>query len=235
MTGEARVCVCGWVVCCTQAIAFRNLKYSIPGAKKGDEPKQILKGLNGHFQAGEMTALMGPRCAPPSCAQFLHLSSLSALRNRRRGRDGTGVSEAAERQETTSPPPSLHRLPPAHPACFGCGGCSGAGKTTLLDIISGRKTYGTVEGEVLLGGRKPTPAVQRHQMGYVEQFDTLVATLSVRDMLLYTSELKRPMVRVALPVLRRGGCLAPTAMCFAPASTGVLSHMRYSDEKSCES
>jgi len=74
---------------------------------------------------------------------------------------------------------------------------SGAGKTTLLDIISGRKTYGTVEGAVLLGGRKPTPAVQRHQMGYVEQFDALVSTLSVRDMLLYTSELKRPMVRAS--------------------------------------
>lgn len=31
-------------------------------------------------------------------------------------------------------------------------------------------------------------------MGYVEQFDTLVGTLTVRDMLLYTAELKRPQV-----------------------------------------
>jgi len=71
-------------------------------------------------------------------------------------------------------------------------GASGSGKTTLLDVLSGRKTVGTVEGDILLGSAKPTRTQLRHEMGYVEQFDTLVPTLTVEEMLMYTAELKRP-------------------------------------------
>eukprot|EP00240_Pyramimonas_obovata_P000614 CAMPEP_0118936882 /NCGR_PEP_ID=MMETSP1169-20130426/20820_1 /TAXON_ID=36882 /ORGANISM="Pyramimonas obovata, Strain CCMP722" /LENGTH=576 /DNA_ID=CAMNT_0006880313 /DNA_START=154 /DNA_END=1881 /DNA_ORIENTATION=+ len=72
-------------------------------------------------------------------------------------------------------------------------GASGAGKTTLLDVLAGRKTVGTLKGEILLGSSKPTRNQLRHEMGYVEQFDTLVPTLTVQEMLMYTAELKRPM------------------------------------------
>mmetsp|Transcript_34646 Transcript_34646/g.48022 ORF Transcript_34646/g.48022 Transcript_34646/m.48022 type:complete len:603 (+) Transcript_34646:280-2088(+) len=73
-------------------------------------------------------------------------------------------------------------------------GPSGGGKTSLMDIIAGRKTTGNIEGDIYLGGVKPKKSQLRHQMGYVEQFDTLVATLTVKEMLLYTAELKRPQV-----------------------------------------
>ena len=31
-------------------------------------------------------------------------------------------------------------------------GVSGAGKTTLMDVLSGRKTGGTIQGEIRIGG-----------------------------------------------------------------------------------
>lgn len=71
-------------------------------------------------------------------------------------------------------------------------GPSGSGKTTLLDNLSGRKTVGNLEGAVAFAGNKPTPQFLRRFTGYVEQFDTLLPTLTVQEMLMYTAELKRP-------------------------------------------
>ena len=71
-------------------------------------------------------------------------------------------------------------------------GPSGSGKTTLLDVLAGRKTQGTIEGEVLFASQKPTINFIRRFTGYVEQFDTLLDILTVREMLLYTAEMKRP-------------------------------------------
>ncbi|KAL4428045.1 hypothetical protein ABPG75_002134 [Micractinium tetrahymenae] len=71
-------------------------------------------------------------------------------------------------------------------------GPSGSGKTTLLDCLSGRKTVGHLDGAVAFAGNKPTPQFLRRFTGYVEQFDTLLPTLTVHEMLMYTAELKRP-------------------------------------------
>ena len=71
-------------------------------------------------------------------------------------------------------------------------GPSGSGKTTLLDILAGRKSAGKIEGDVLYAGQKPSRSALRHLTGYVEQFDTLVGELTVRQMLFYTAELKLP-------------------------------------------
>ncbi|GFR47309.1 hypothetical protein Agub_g8996 [Astrephomene gubernaculifera] len=70
-------------------------------------------------------------------------------------------------------------------------GPSGSGKTTLLDVLAGRKNAGLTEGTVAFAGQKPTPQFLRRYTGYVEQFDTLLGTLTVYEMLLYTAELKR--------------------------------------------
>ncbi|GIL50638.1 hypothetical protein Vafri_6770 [Volvox africanus] len=72
-------------------------------------------------------------------------------------------------------------------------GPSGSGKTTFLDLLSGRKTQGAMTGTLLFGADVPTKAFLRRYTGYVEQFDTLVDTLTVYEMLLYTAELKRPL------------------------------------------
>ena len=49
--------------------------------------------------------------------------------------------------------------------------CSGAGKTTLLDVIAGRKTIGTVEGDILVNGHPKDQRTWSRVMGYVEQTD----------------------------------------------------------------
>ncbi|PNW87919.1 hypothetical protein CHLRE_01g007000v5 [Chlamydomonas reinhardtii] len=72
-------------------------------------------------------------------------------------------------------------------------GPSGSGKTTFLDLLSGRKTQGTITGTLLFGHTAPSRSFLRRYTGYVEQFDTLVDSLTVYEMLLYTAELKRPL------------------------------------------
>ena len=71
-------------------------------------------------------------------------------------------------------------------------GPSGSGKSTLLDVLSGRKTQGSLGGAITFGGEVPTKEFLRRYTGYVEQFDTLIPTLTVYEMLLYTAELKTP-------------------------------------------
>ncbi|GLC40038.1 hypothetical protein PLESTB_001517500 [Pleodorina starrii] len=71
-------------------------------------------------------------------------------------------------------------------------GPSGSGKTTLLDLLAERKTSGRSEGELRYSGIRPSREYLRRYCGYVEQFDTLLPILTVREMLLYTAELKRP-------------------------------------------
>ena len=72
-------------------------------------------------------------------------------------------------------------------------GPSGSGKTTFLDVLAGRKSVGTTSGSVQFGGIEPSSQFLRRYTGYVEQFDTLIAALTAREMLCYTAELKRPM------------------------------------------
>lgn len=72
-------------------------------------------------------------------------------------------------------------------------GPSGSGKSTLLDVLSMRKTVGTLEGDIKFAGNKPSKMFIRRFTGYVEQFDTLLGTLTVEEMLMYTAQLKREM------------------------------------------
>ena len=97
-------------------------------------------------------------------------------------------------------------------------GPSGSGKTTLLDILAGRKTVGTITGEIKFGGEAPSRMFLRRYTGYVEQFDTLLDILTVEEMLMYTAELKRPLqesldtkraaVEELLDLLALGSCRA---------------------------
>ncbi|KAL9139201.1 ABC transporter [Amphidinium carterae] len=69
-------------------------------------------------------------------------------------------------------------------------GPSGAGKTTFLDIVTGRKTKGKVTGTLLYDGKVATKEYLKNYTAYVEQFDNLLAVLTVKEMLLYQAELK---------------------------------------------
>ncbi|EIE26352.1 hypothetical protein COCSUDRAFT_39467 [Coccomyxa subellipsoidea C-169] len=72
-------------------------------------------------------------------------------------------------------------------------GPSGSSKTTLLDVLAGRKTVGTISGQVLFAGQRASRTFLRRYTGYVEQFDALIENLTVFEMLLYTAELKLDM------------------------------------------
>lgn len=70
-------------------------------------------------------------------------------------------------------------------------GPSGAGKTTLLDILAGRKRgVGEVSGRIFIGQVPVTRDLLKSVAAYVEQNDTLLGTLTVRETLLYQAELK---------------------------------------------
>jgi len=54
-------------------------------------------------------------------------------------------------------------------------GPSGSGKTTLLDVLAGRKTTGTIEGDLRFAGHVGSREFLRRYTGYVEQFGAWLA------------------------------------------------------------
>eukprot|EP00124_Ichthyophonus_hoferi_P000453 Ihof_evm5s17 gene=Ihof_evmTU5s17 len=70
-------------------------------------------------------------------------------------------------------------------------GPSGAGKSTLLDVLSRRKNRGTIEGELLVNGEPPTISYKR-VVGYVEQRDILIGTLTPKELFYYSALIRLP-------------------------------------------
>ncbi len=60
-------------------------------------------------------------------------------------------------------------------------GTSGAGKTTLLDVLAGRKTGGTITGDICANGYPSNSETWSKLIGYVEQFDSHSAYVTVRE------------------------------------------------------
>lgn len=71
-------------------------------------------------------------------------------------------------------------------------GASGAGKSTLLDILARKSKRGTVGGEVLVNGSVVGDDVFRSLVGFVDQEDTLMGTLTVYETILYSALLRLP-------------------------------------------
>jgi len=71
-------------------------------------------------------------------------------------------------------------------------GASGAGKTTLLDVIAGRKTGGTITGDVALNGRPKDQALWLRVSGYVEQVDVHSPGTTVREAVDFSASLRLP-------------------------------------------
>ncbi|XP_029292193.1 broad substrate specificity ATP-binding cassette transporter ABCG2b [Cottoperca gobio] len=69
-------------------------------------------------------------------------------------------------------------------------GATGSGKTSLLDVIAGRKDpAGLKQGQVLVDGKAVTTDL-RLSSAYVVQDDILMGTLSVRENLLFSANLR---------------------------------------------
>ncbi|EGG18232.1 ABC transporter G family protein [Cavenderia fasciculata] len=70
-------------------------------------------------------------------------------------------------------------------------GPSGAGKSTLLDVLANRKTGGHIKGEILING-KPRDEYFKRISGYVEQFDVLPPTQTVREAIQFSARTRLP-------------------------------------------
>ncbi|KAH7655207.1 P-loop containing nucleoside triphosphate hydrolase protein [Dioscorea alata] len=71
-------------------------------------------------------------------------------------------------------------------------GVSGAGKTTLLDVLSGRKTSGTIAGDIRIGGYPKTQETFTRISGYCEQTDIHSPQITVRESVIYSAWLRLP-------------------------------------------
>jgi ABC-type multidrug transport system ATPase subunit len=71
-------------------------------------------------------------------------------------------------------------------------GASGAGKTSFLDILARKRKKGTVEGEFFLNGRSVSDSRFKRVVGFVDQEDTLMPSLTVYETVLYSALLRLP-------------------------------------------
>ncbi|KAI8604700.1 putative ABC transporter [Dissophora ornata] len=71
-------------------------------------------------------------------------------------------------------------------------GASGAGKTSLLDILARRNKSGNIEGHIYVNGRTVSNQEYKRVVGYVDQEDTLMPTLTVYETILYSALLRLP-------------------------------------------
>ncbi|KAH9847646.1 hypothetical protein C2E23DRAFT_847481 [Lenzites betulinus] len=71
-------------------------------------------------------------------------------------------------------------------------GASGAGKSTFLDILARKNKRGSVSGTTLVNGREIADADFKKVMGFVDQEDTLMSTLTVYETVLYSALLRLP-------------------------------------------
>ncbi|CAF2615040.1 unnamed protein product [Rotaria sp. Silwood2] len=70
-------------------------------------------------------------------------------------------------------------------------GPTGCGKSTLLDILADRKDSHGLTGDVLLSGRS-RPAYYKYTVGYVIQDDIMSETLTVRENLMFSANIRLP-------------------------------------------
>jgi ABC-type multidrug transport system ATPase subunit len=81
----------------------------------------------------------------------------------------------------------------AHPGqLMAIMGASGAGKTTFLDILARKNKRGVVEGDFYINGEKVSDAEYRSVIGFVDQEDTMLPTLTVHETILNSALLRLP-------------------------------------------
>ena len=71
-------------------------------------------------------------------------------------------------------------------------GASGAGKSTFIDILAKKNKRGTTAGSLLVNGEKVLDNEYRDYIGYVDQEDALLPTLTVHETILTSALLRLP-------------------------------------------
>ncbi|KAF7127829.1 hypothetical protein RHSIM_Rhsim11G0102600 [Rhododendron simsii] len=69
-------------------------------------------------------------------------------------------------------------------------GVTGAGKTTLLDVLAGRKTIGTIEGDIRIGGHPKVQDTFARISGYCEQTDVHSPQITIEESVVYSAWLR---------------------------------------------
>ncbi|KAJ0035990.1 hypothetical protein Pint_24202 [Pistacia integerrima] len=69
-------------------------------------------------------------------------------------------------------------------------GVSGAGETTLMDVLSGRNTGGTIQGEIRIGGYPKIQDTFTRISGYCEQNDIHSPQVTVEESVIYSAWLR---------------------------------------------
>ncbi len=81
----------------------------------------------------------------------------------------------------------------AHPGeIMAVMGASGAGKTTFLDILARKNKRGTVGGDFYVNGERVSDADYKNVVGFVDQEDTMLPTLTVHETILTSALLRLP-------------------------------------------
>jgi ABC-type multidrug transport system ATPase subunit len=62
----------------------------------------------------------------------------------------------------------------------------------LLDVLAGRKTTGTITGEIFINGKPKDQKYFQRISGYVEQFDSLSPHETTRDAIEFSAALRLP-------------------------------------------
>lgn len=76
--------------------------------------------------------------------------------------------------------------------CLAIMGGSGAGKTTLLDILAGKNKDGKIDGSIYVNGNPIDPKHYKSIIGFVDQEDHLIPTLTVYETVLNSALLRLP-------------------------------------------
>lgn len=71
-------------------------------------------------------------------------------------------------------------------------GASGAGKTTFLDILARKNKRGVVQGDFYVNGERVIDSEYRNVIGFVDQDDTMLPTLTVHETILTSALLRLP-------------------------------------------
>ncbi|KAI5287078.1 hypothetical protein KEM52_001767, partial [Ascosphaera acerosa] len=71
-------------------------------------------------------------------------------------------------------------------------GASGAGKSTFLDILARKNKRGAVEGNFYVNGERVPDSEYRRSIGFVDQEDTMLPTLTVHETILTSALLRLP-------------------------------------------
>lgn len=71
-------------------------------------------------------------------------------------------------------------------------GASGAGKTTFLDILARKNKRGVVSGNLYVNGEKVDDNEYRSVIGFVDQDDTMLPTLTVHETIMTSALLRLP-------------------------------------------